>query len=79
MRRKNVRFGRVTGCRAMILKAMTLFLIGMGVLAMFGRLRLPRGRGKSPRLPAAPRCAACGRPKIGKDPCPCGADDKSGD
>ena len=49
-----------------MVKIVTLFLIGMLVLAMFGRLRLP-GRGKR-----AARCPACGRPKIGNGPCGCG-------
>ncbi|WP_191090243.1 hypothetical protein [Histidinibacterium aquaticum] len=52
----------------MIVKIVTLFLIGMAVLAMFGRLRMPRlGRPK--------KCAACGRPRIGSGPCPCGNED----
>ena len=45
-----------------IVKIVTLFLIGMGVLAMFGKLRLPK------RLTSA-KCPACG-----KGPCPCGKD-----
>lgn len=52
----------------MIIKIATLFLVVMAVLAMFGRIRMPNlGRIKS-----AKKCKACGRPKIGKDPCPCG-------
>ncbi len=51
----------------MLLKIVSLFLIFMAVLAMFGRLRLP-GR---PRLSAG-KCRTCGRPRIGKGPCPCG-------
>lgn len=50
----------------MIIKAVTLFLIGMCVLAMFGKLRIPGQR----RLSAA-KCAQCGRFRIGKGPCPC--------
>ena len=50
----------------MILKAVLLFLIAMGVLGMFGKLRLPF----RDRLSA--KCPACGRPRIGKGPCPCG-------
>ncbi|MEM8956470.1 MAG: hypothetical protein AAGC86_01525 [Pseudomonadota bacterium] len=50
----------------MMIKIVTLFLIGMAVLAMFGRLRMPRigplSKGKCPR---------CGRHRIGKSPCPC--------
>ncbi|MDU8912635.1 hypothetical protein [Aestuariicoccus sp. MJ-SS9] len=51
----------------MIIKIVTLFLIGMGVLAMFGKLRVPGAR----RLAAA-KCPKCGRYRIGKGPCPCG-------
>ena len=54
----------------MILKIVSLFLIFMVVLALFGRLRLPRaGR---PKPPAA-RCRGCGAPRVGRAPCPCGA------
>ncbi len=49
-----------------ILKIVTLFLVGMGVLAMFGKLKVPGAK----RL--AKRCPACGRHRIGKGPCPCG-------
>lgn len=53
----------------MLIKVMVLFLIGMAVLAMFGRLRFP---GKK-RLDAA-RCTGCGLFRIGKGPCACGKD-----
>ncbi len=46
-----------------------LFLIGMAVLAMFGRLRLPGQKRLSTR-----RCAECGRLRIGKGRCSCGRD-----
>ncbi|MFY0692924.1 MAG: hypothetical protein JXR14_13510 [Paracoccaceae bacterium] len=50
----------------MILKIMSLFLIGMMVLAMFGKLRMPRiGLKKSAK------CDKCGRYRIGKGPCSC--------
>jgi hypothetical protein len=58
----------------MIIKIVTLFLIGMAVLAMFGRLRMPKiggrriGRGRS----ASSKCPHCGRYRIGSGPCPCG-------
>ena len=52
----------------MIFKIVTLFLVAMGVLGMFGKLRVP----KLPLRQA--KCRACGRPKIGKGPCPCGKD-----
>lgn len=49
-----------------IFKIVTLFLVVMAVLAMFGKLAFP---GKK-RLNAA-RCPSCGRFKIGKAPCGC--------
>ena len=54
----------------MLIKAMTLFLVVMAVLAMFGKLRFP---GLGARKPArlSKRCPSCGRPKIGTTPCPC--------
>lgn len=51
----------------LIVKIVTLFLIGMAVLAMFGKLRLPGIR----RLASA-KCPSCGRYRIGKGPCACG-------
>jgi len=53
----------------MIVKIITLFLIAMGVMAMFGKLRMP---GKSKKALSSKKCRACGRHKIGKGPCPCG-------
>ncbi|MGH1353859.1 MAG: hypothetical protein ACRBBS_02090 [Thalassovita sp.] len=50
----------------MILKIITFFLIGMAVLAMFGKLRFP-GQKKL----QSKRCQNCGRFKIGSGPCPC--------
>ncbi len=50
----------------MLVKVITFFLIGMAVLAMFGKVKLPGQK----RLEAA-RCKNCGRYKIGKGPCPC--------
>lgn len=50
-----------------IIKIVSLFLVAMAVLAMFGKLRMP-GRG---RLSAA-KCPACGRYRIGKGACRCG-------
>ncbi|NNF23825.1 MAG: hypothetical protein HKN63_03330 [Rhodobacteraceae bacterium] len=43
-----------------------LFLIGMVVLALFGRIKRPGTRigGK--------KCRHCGTPLIGKGPCACG-------
>ena len=53
----------------MMLKIVTIFLIFIALLAIFGKLRLllPRSmRG------LAQKCAGCGRYRIGKGPCPCG-------
>jgi hypothetical protein len=64
-----------------LVKIATFFLIGMAILALFGRLRWPGGR---PRLPGRPtkaekpakpgRCRHCGAFRIGTGPCPCGKD-----
>lgn len=49
----------------MMVKIVTFFLIGMAILAMFGRLRIPglgKGRSKSSGpLPKPRRCKQCGR------------------
>ncbi|WP_425099932.1 hypothetical protein [Tropicibacter sp. S64] len=50
----------------MLVKAVSLFLIFIAVLAMFGKLRLPGQK----RI-ADVRCPKCGRYRIGKGPCPC--------
>jgi len=50
----------------MIVKIVVLFLIFMGVMAMFGKLRFP-GQQKL----AAAKCQKCGRYRIGKGPCNC--------
>ena len=50
----------------MIVKIVVLFLVAMGVLAMFGKLRFPGQK----RLEAA-KCRKCGRYRIGKGPCSC--------
>lgn len=62
---KNAPNSRGTGCDV-ILKIVFLFLIFMGVLAMFGKLRIPGAK----RLASA-KCRKCGRYRIGKGPCPC--------
>lgn len=55
----------------MLVKAVLLFLVVMAVIAwiggLVGKLRPPRDR---TRLGAT--CPVCGRPVIGKGPCPCG-------
>jgi len=50
----------------MIIKIVTLFLVVMAVLAMFGKWRFPG----QDRLEAA-KCKNCGRYRIGKGPCAC--------
>lgn len=56
----------------MIVKIVTLFLIGIGVLAMFGKLRVP-GVDQVRRLgQTKPRkCRKCGRYILTKGPCDC--------
>ncbi len=61
----------------MIFKIITLFLIAMGVLAMFGKLRAPKigiPRKKDKTLSAA-KCKKCGSYILGDGPCAC---EKSG-
>lgn len=50
-----------------MIKIVTLFLVGMVVLAMFGRLRFP-GQKKLGSM----KCDGCGRYRIGSGPCSCG-------
>lgn len=50
----------------MIFKIVILFLVGMGVLAMFGKYKFPGQK----RL-AAMKCRKCGRYRIGKGSCSC--------
>lgn len=58
----------------MIVKIVSLFLIGMAVLAMFGRLRLPGPGGRKIAFgrSKSAKCPQCGRHRIGSGPCPCG-------
>lgn len=51
----------------MIFKVITLFLVGMAVLAFWGKLRFPGQK----RLGQV-KCPKCGRYRIGKGTCPCG-------
>ena len=53
-------------------KIVIFFLIGMAILAMFGRLRFP-GQKKLENM----KCPKCGRFKIGKGPCQCGKGPKT--
>lgn len=54
----------------MLVKIVTFFLIGMAVLAMFGKLRVPLLKQGQKKLQSK-KCPKCGRYKIGKGPCPC--------
>ncbi|MEM7709416.1 MAG: hypothetical protein AAF264_01430 [Pseudomonadota bacterium] len=53
----------------MLVKIVTLFLIGIAVLAMFGRLRFP---GQARLTRSKGKCPSCGAPRMGRAPCPCG-------
>jgi len=50
-----------------MIKVVSLFLIGMLALALFGRLRVPNSLRR-----VAGKCPSCGRPRIGRGTCPCG-------
>lgn len=52
-----------------IVKIVILFLVFMGVMAMFGKFRFP-GQQKL----ASAKCAKCGRFRISKGPCSCQKD-----
>lgn len=60
----------------MLVKVVTLFIVAMAVLAIFGRLRFPSAITRNlPRRGAVPgprKCAQCGRYLIGKGGCDCG-------
>ena len=47
-------------------KIVTLFLVFMAVLAMFGRFRIPGSKHLANR-----KCPKCGRYRIGSGPCAC--------
>lgn len=57
----------------MMLKIVSLFLVVIAVLALFGKLRVPRLSNpfRKPRIGAARRCERCGRFLIGSDTCTC--------
>lgn len=63
---RNAQSSRGLGCKV-IFKIVTLFLVFMGVLAMFGKITLPGQK----RLASA-KCPGCGRYRIGSGPCSCG-------
>jgi hypothetical protein len=54
----------------MMIKAVTIFLVGMAILAMFGKLRLPYIGRVSLKKPT--KCKSCGRYLLSSDPCSCG-------
>nr|WP_284154720.1 hypothetical protein [Algicella marina] len=56
----------------MIVKAVTFFLIAMVVLAIFGKLRLPKPGAGGKRIKTARKCRSCGGYVVGDGPCPCG-------
>jgi hypothetical protein len=51
----------------MVFKIVTLFLVFIAVLGMFGKLGL-----LVPRRLSSTKCQSCGRYRIGRGPCPCG-------
>ena len=59
----------------MMIKIMSLFLVVMAVLALFGRLRLPGRKPRQTLQRLGQPCPRCGRPKIGPGPCPCNSGD----
>jgi hypothetical protein len=52
-----------------MIKIVSLFLIVILGLAMFGRLRIGGG---PKRRTGTGKCPKCGRYRIGRGPCPCG-------
>ncbi|PWE32562.1 hypothetical protein DDZ14_09180 [Maritimibacter sp. 55A14] len=57
----------------MIVKIVTLFLVAMGVLAMFGKLRVPsvRRAAEKMKLTRVKTCPKCGNPNPGGGRCVC--------
>ena len=57
----------------MLIKVVVLFLIGMLILGMFGKLRAPKlpGLGRRKRMEQARKCPDCNSYIIGDGPCPC--------
>ncbi|MFA5581427.1 MAG: hypothetical protein WDA25_05685 [Paracoccaceae bacterium] len=47
-----------------MIKVVTLFLVAMMILAIFGKLRMPR-------ITRSAKCPDCARPRIGRGPCDC--------
>ncbi len=64
-----------------MIKAAALFLVVIVALALFGRFRVGRSKGR-PRRPQttvlpARRCTGCGRFLLDSAPCPCGGKSRS--
>lgn len=55
-----------------IVKVVTLFLIFIAVMAMFGRLRFPDIKGRIAGLKKPKKCRSCGTFRVGSGACPCG-------
>ena len=63
--------GPFSGCD--MVKIATLFLILMLILAMFGRLKIPKLFKRSrTKLPGTEKCTKCGALKISGTDCACG-------
>jgi len=56
----------------MLIKAVSLFLIFMLVLGMFGKLRMPKVMHRKPKQLKAVKCAKCGAINAENAGCPCG-------
>lgn len=57
-----------------MVKVVSLFLIFILVLGMFGKLRMPRlpRPFRRNQVTAGKKCPACGRYSVAGEPCPCG-------
>ncbi|MBD3763510.1 MAG: hypothetical protein IE927_01930 [Rhodobacterales bacterium] len=59
----------------MLIKTIALFLLAFMVLGLVGKVLFPGAlQRQKDRLRLVRRCPACGRPRLGKGPCPCGKD-----
>lgn len=71
---KTARFGRGLGFEMMI-KIVSLFLIAMVALGLFGGFRKLGAKKTPPKrpnpLPKPALCSECGAPVAGTKPCPC--------
>jgi hypothetical protein len=55
----------------MMIKVVTLFLIFILAMGIFGKLRLPWRGGRTGRIARPGKCRRCGRFLIGGKPCDC--------